>query len=311
MVGRAILRQLQAKHPDLLVRASCFRQSPDPSVSPRVTWVQGDLQQRDTCLEMCRGCDIAIMAAALTTGTVQTARDPWQQVSSNLLMNLAMLQAFQQAGVQKVIFISSASVYQEFQGAVREDQLDDSRDPHPSYFGIGWTLRYLEKFCEFWHRTTGADVTVVRAANIYGPFAKFNPAVSNFIPALIRKAVERQNPFEVWGSPDITRDVIYADDFADAIIRLLDFQGSGFDIFNVGSSQSLSVGDAVKWILHAADHHPDSIQFNATGPSTIQHRLLDCNRIQKATGWKPTFSLQQGIENTVAWWKENRYKWMC
>ncbi len=65
------------------------------------------------------------------------------------------------------------------------------------------------------------EIVLVRAANVFGPYARFDPSTSNFLPALIRKAVERLDPFPVWGSPDVVRDVIYSADFASDCVGLL------------------------------------------------------------------------------------------
>jgi GDP-L-fucose synthase len=72
-----------------------------------------------------------------------------------------------------------------------------NREPHRAYFGVGWAKRYVEKLCRFWYEKAGLEVIIARSSNIYGPFAKFDAEVSHFVPALLRKAVDKRDPFEV------------------------------------------------------------------------------------------------------------------
>jgi GDP-L-fucose synthase len=170
-------------------------------------------------------------------------------------------------------------------------------------------MRASEKLCEFWGRSTGLEVVRVRAANIYGPRARFDPARSNFIPALVRKAADRLDPFEVWGSPDITRDVIYSRDFGDAIARLLDTPGIGGQVFNVGSGRGVSVGDAVAALLRVADHAHARVVYTAAGPASSRSRVLNIDRLTQTLQWQPPTDLADGLRETLQWWRENQTTW--
>ena len=154
------------------------------------------------------------------------------------------------------------------------------------------------------------EIIIARAANIFGPYARFDPATSNFIPALIRKAVAKIDPFEVWGHPAVTRDVIYVDDFARAIIMMLDNSNIRFDIFNIGSGIKTTVGDVVQWALQYSGHNPTSIIYNEQRPSTVPFRVLDNSKAKAILGWNLEYTVAEGIGKTVDWWKENLERWM-
>jgi nucleoside-diphosphate-sugar epimerase len=211
--------------------------------------------------------------------------------------------------VNRVLYIGSASLYQDSHKKIKEEDLDLNTDPPFSYLGIGWVVRYIEKLCEFWHRQTEMEVLIARAANIFGPYAKFNPLTSNFIPAIIRKAVNHDDPFEIWGSPDVTRDVIYSEDFARAITMMMDDDSITYDTFNIGSGIKTTVGDIVKWSLQYAGHHPSKIRYNTSKPTTIRYRELDCSKIQQKFGWKPQYSIEDGVRKTLEWWVKNKEWW--
>ncbi|MBN1670963.1 MAG: NAD-dependent epimerase/dehydratase family protein [Kiritimatiellae bacterium] len=309
LVGTSVLREILASCPTTRIRA-CAHSRTKPFIhDDRVAYVTGDLREGAFCREAVRGCDAVIMAAADTSGAAVLKTEPWRQVNANLMMNANLLEAAAQQQVRRALWIGSATLYQEFEGAIKEDELDLNRDPHPAYLGVGWVTRYVEKLCRFWHETRGTEIVIVRASNIFGPYARFDPATSNFIPAIIRKAVDRMDPFEVWGSADVTRDVLYADDFAAAVVALVNHEATTFDVFNVGSGVRTTVGDVVQWALKCASHCPSAIHYLSDKPTTIRFRALDCGKIENRVGWTPQHSVEEGLKKTTAWWTENKGCW--
>lgn len=308
LAGSAILRTVLETYPEARVRAVSRNARPIIAGS-RIEHVRGDLRVSDVCRELAKGCDCAIMAAASTSGANVLATRPWEQVNDNVVMNARMLEAFHFAGVKRVVFVSSASLYQEFEGWIREEELDWNRDPHPAHFGIGWVMRFVEKLCEFWHRQSRMEIVIARASNLYGPFAKFDPKTSNFIPALIRKAVDRMDPFEVWGSPDVTRDVLYSEDFARAVLAMAASDSIRSDVFNVGSGKNTTVAEVVDLALKYSGHRPSSVVYLINKPTSVNFRALDCGKIRDRLGWQPTYTVEEGIEKTVRWWVDNKDRW--
>lgn len=308
MAGSAILKCLLEHDKSVTILAGC--NSTEPFLhDERIEYAHMDLTSLDASRTALAGCDYAVMAAATTFGAGGLTSRPWQQVNDNLFMNATFLQAVAEARIKRLVLVGSASLYQDFEGYIREDQLDLNQDPPEAYMGIGWVTRAIEKLCTFWHRQSGVDIVMVRASNIFGPFSRFNPQTSNFIPALIRKAVDGMDPFEVWGSPQVTRDVIYADDFARAVVMLLERENIRFDVFNIGSGVKTTVGDVLGWALKAAGHDPSQIIYNDQRPTTIPFRALDCSKAREVLGWTPAYTVEQGIEQTLLWWKENKDRW--
>ncbi len=155
----------------------------------------------------------------------------------------------------------------------------------------------------------GLQVISLRLANIFGPFAKFDPATSNVLPALIRKAVDRLDPFVVWGSPSVTRDLIYADDFGEAVVAALRHDNLKFDAFNIGSGTPVTVQQLAEWALEAAGHRPKHLQFEQTAPQSLDFRALDVSKAHASLGWRPRTSIQDGVRLTVDWWERNKEIW--
>jgi len=308
LVGSAIVRGLLTASSGVTVVGSYHGAARALVENARVRYVRADLTTREGCAAAVAGCHFAVLAAAATGGAGQARREPWRQVTDNVVMDSLVLEALHTAHVRRVVYIGSASIYQEFDGFVREDQLDWNADPAPAYMGVGWAKRYIEKQCAFWHQSTGMEFAMVRAANVYGPFAQFDPANSNFVAALIRKAVDRMDPFEVWGSLDVARDVIYTDDFAAAVIRML-VNRRPFDVFNVGSGNFSTVGEVMRLALTCSGHQPKEIHCIGEAPTTIALRALDCTKARTELGWSIQVPLEEGIRRTVEWWKLNKDNW--
>jgi nucleoside-diphosphate-sugar epimerase len=308
MAGVSILRYILDNCPSAKICAPYHITGPIIK-HKQVDYVYGDLRSLDSCRKMARGCDCAIMAAAYTGGAGLIKSFPWEYMKENLIMNMRMLEAFYLENIKRIIFIGSATLYQEFEGGIKEDELDLNREPHEVYFGYGWGMRFIEKLCKFLHKKYGIEIVIARVANIFGPYAKFNPEVSNFIPAIIRKAVDKMDPFEVWGTPDVTRDAIYSDDFARAIVMMAADNKIKFDIFNIGSGTKTTVGDVVQWALEYARHTPSRINYLQDKPTTIKFRALDCTKAKNLLGWEPQYTIEEGIKKTTEWWIENREKW--
>jgi len=309
LAGRSILRHLLRYCPRTRIRAVFHEKMRHALRDRRLEYVRADLCRLQDCRRVAKGCDSVFMAAAQTGGAQAAVLEPWRQVTDNAVMNAHILQACHDAGVRRIVCVGSATLYQPQEGPIREEDLKLDCDPYPSYFGIGWVTRFVEKLCRCWHEKAGLEVVLARCANIYGPFARFDPARANFIPALVRKAVDKMDPFEVWGSADVARDVIYADDFASAVVAMMNAAEIRFDVFNVGSGKTVTVGDAVTWVLAAARHAPRRITYRDDKPVTIRSRILDITKAMKLLGWKPEVGPREGIAKTVAWWQENRRHW--
>lgn len=309
MVGSSIMRYILDNYPTTKIRACYYRHTKPFINHERVNYVYGGLESKEDCRKLVRGCDCAIMAAAHTAGSNILTSQPWTQVNENVIMNAQMLEAFHFENIKRVVYIGSATLYQEFEGYIKEDELDLNKDPHPAYLGIGWVVRFVEKLCKFWYEQSGMEIIIARATNIFGPYAKFDPATSNFIPAIIRKAVDKMDPFEVWGSSDVTRDVIYSEDFGRAIVMMMDNEQIKFATFNVGSGVKTTVGDVVKWALKYAGHKPKKIEYLSDKPTTIKFRVLDCSKVKKMLGWQLQYSIEEGVKKTTEWWIKNRSWW--
>jgi len=308
--GSAVLRTLLAQSASVRLRVPHQSDHGAFVKDPRVDYVRADLTDPAQARHAAQGCQAAVLAAAFTAGAQSSRDEPWRQVTDNLVMDARLLEACHQAGIGRVVYVSTASVYQNLDGFVAEDQLDWNQDPPPPHGGVGWAKRYAEKSCQFWHQSTGMEILIARLANIYGPYAKFDPNQSHFVAALIRKAVDGLDPFPVWGRPDVRRDILYADDFGHAVLAMLNATHIGFDTFNIGSGATVTVQQVVDACLKSAGHQPSTVTYGEpSGASSVAFRALDCSKAQKLLGWRAEIDFKEGLRRTVDWWRANKEIW--
>jgi nucleoside-diphosphate-sugar epimerase len=310
MVGSAVLAALDRRlAATVRLRATHRRDGPPEAKHGRhVEWVRADFTRPEDCALAADACDWAVICAADTGGVRTGLTRPWAAAQATLVMLANVLGALRAAGAGRVVVVGSATVYQSCGSAVRESDLDWSADPAPPHFGMGWTMRSVEKLCELLRLVDRADTRVVRAANVYGPRAPFSAQRANFIPALIRKACDHMDPFEVWGTGDVVRDVVYADDLAEGVARLLDTTEFDGGAVNLGSGRGVRVAEVVDSVLRACGHTPKEVRFTGDSSATPT-RLLDCSRARAVLDWAPSTSLDAGIRRTAGWWAAHKDTW--
>ncbi len=223
-------------------------------------------------------------------------------LTPNLVMNARMLEAAYAAGVKKLLFLSSNTVYPLTDFAVKEG--DAGYEFYESYHIVGWMKRFSEVMCEMYasHIRQPMTTIVLRPGNIYGPHDKFDPQKSKVIAALIRRIVERQNPLEVWGDGHDLKDFIYVDDVVDAIILAL-ARLESFTTLNIASGRPVTIRETLATMLRIEGQAGTEVRYDATKPTMIPRRLIDISEAAAAIGFSPRVSLEEGLRRTFAWYR--------
>ena len=165
---------------------------------------------------------------------------------SFLRFNTNMMEAAWQCGVERYLFTSTIGVYSPAE-VFYEDDVWKTFPSKNDWYG-GWAKRMGELQAETYNVEHGWDkIAIVRPANVYGPYDNFEPANSMVIPSLIRRAIDGENPFTVWGDGSPVRDFIHARDVAKGMILAIE-KGCGRAI-NLGSGNGTSIKNLVEIIL--------------------------------------------------------------
>jgi len=303
-VGTNLIKRLLLLGAD--VTATLYEKPPSIE-SNDVKYIQCDLRIPEDCRKVCENIDYIFMCAANTSGAKVMATTPLVHLTPNMIMNMNMLEAAYEADVEKFLFMSSNTVYPLTDFPVKED--DVTNEFYKSYHIVAWMKRFTEIVCDMYASRIKEPMktVVVRPGNLYGPHDKFDWEKSKVIPALIRRAVERHDPFEVWGDGMDLKDFLYIDDYIDGMMLAME-KLDKFQPINIANGQAVTIRDVLQEILIAADYQDVPVEYDASKPTMIPKRMIDISLANELLGWSPKVSLKEGIQRTVAWYRDTYSK---
>ncbi len=268
----------------------------------RIEYIKCDLTMSEDCKRACADMEYVFLCAAVTSGAAVMEKTPLVHLTPNLVMNVQMLEAAYGAGVKKVLFISSNTVYPVSDDPVEEN--DVTNEFFEKYFVVGWMKRFSEIICEMYSTKIKKpmDTVVVRPANIYGPHDDFDWESSHVLPALIRRVVERHDPIRVWGDGRDIKDFIYIDDFVDGLLISMD-KISGFDVVNIASGQQFRLRDVLDLIVRLDGFGHAKIEYDTSKPTMLPKRLIDPSKAEKLLDFKTKTPIEEGLKNTIQWYR--------
>lgn len=286
------------------VRATLHKKGP-VIIDDRIEYVRCDLLNMEDCRKVVKDMEYVFMCAANTDGAAVIASTPLVHVTPNIIMNSQILEAAYFANMKKFIFLSSNAAYPPTGNRpVREDEMFDG-DPYDTYYGVGWMKRYTEILCRMYSQKlkNPMPVIVIRPSNIYGPFDDFDFATSHVMAAMIRKVADRHNPIIMWGDGNDIRDLIYIDDFVDAVLLAAE-KIDTYDPVNIGAGKGYRLRDIQQMILKIDGYNNADIKYDTSKPSMIPVRLVDVTKAEKTIGFRPKIELNEGIIRTLLWYRE-------
>ncbi len=266
-----------------------------------------DLRRPEDCAVAVNGVDYVFICSAHTSGAAVIRATPLVHITPNVLINTLLLETAYQARVGKVCFISSGAAYPPTGNRpVAEPEMFDG-DPADVYFPAGWMKRYAEVLCRTYAEKIDQPMptVVVRPSNIYGPYDKFDFAVSHVTAALIRRVVERQAPLEVWGTGQDIRDLVYVDDFIDGMLAAF-ATDLPYLAVNLCAGSGHSVREILDALLRVDGYRDADIRFDASRPGTIPVRLMENRLAKELFGFEARTSLDEGLRRTLAWYRANK-----
>jgi GDP-L-fucose synthase len=267
----------------------------------RIETMPADLTKLEDCVAVATGVDYVFHAAGAVAAVGVMAKNPMSAITSNLILTIQMLQAAWTAGVDRFLVFSSSTAYPAADYPIKEEELWEG-PTYPFYFGYGWMRRYFERLGEFVASKSKVKVAIVRPTAVYGRWDDFDLETGHVIPALIRKAVDRVDPYEVWGSGDEVRDFLHVSDLARGCLLMLE-KCADCDPVNIGLGKAVTIKEIIQNILKAADYSDARIVFDTSKPSAIPFRMVDISKARRLLGFEPKISLEDGLKDTVEWFK--------
>lgn len=256
--------------------------------------------------------NIVYHLAATVGGIGANMQRPATFWKDNLLMGMNILDACINNSTNKLVMVGTTCSYPVSPETIPfvEDELFDGM-PELTNSPYGIAKRSLFVGADAYNKQYGLQTVKIIPTNMYGPYDHFNTDTSHVIPALmmkIKNAIDnKQETIEVWGTGSASRDFLFIDDAADAIMKLSKINTS--EPINIGSGAETKISELIQ-ALKKVTGWDGSIIYNASKPNGQPRRCLNISRAIKY-GWRPTTTLEVGLKKTWDWFMASDRNQSC
>lgn len=293
LVGSAIWRNLEAEGFTNLVGRSSS---------------ELDLKNRDDVFAFFAETNprYVVLAAAKVGGILANNTHPVDFLSDNLRIQVNVLDAAREHGVERLLFLGSSCIYPKFaEQPIREDALLTGHlEPTNDAYAIAKIAGIMH--VQATRRQYGLPWISAMPTNLYGPGDNFSPEGSHVLPALIRRYDEaaRSGATSVtnWGSGSPRREFLHVDDMATACLHLLEHYDGPSQV-NVGTGTDVTIKELASIVAEAVGYQ-GAIEWDSSKPDGTPRKLLDVSKLAEA-GWTASIGLDEGTRETVQWYRAN------
>ncbi len=300
-IGSNFVRYLLSEHPSVEVRvldkltyAGNVKNLQD--VLPDIELIKGDISEKQIVDRSMHDCESVINFAA-ETHVDRSIANAQAFIQTDIVGTHVLLEAVKEHQVKQFIQISTDEVY----GSINEGSFKEADPLHPSspYAAskAGADLLVLA-----YVKTYGLPCTITRSSNNYGPYQHPEKLIPHFITNAIRN-----HPLTIYGRGDNVRDWIHVRDNCRAI-DLIRRKGEVGEVYNIGAGNERSNLEVTKIILRVLEKPTTLMRFIADRPGHDYRYSVNCSKI-KALGWSPVTAFDEGLEQTIHWYKNNESWW--
>jgi GDP-L-fucose synthase len=245
--------------------------------------------------------EVVLHLAADVGGIGANMKQPGRYTYANLAMGLNVVHQSWRFNAEKVVVVGTVCSYPlDPPVPFVEDDLWNGY-PEPTNAGYGIAKRAVYELLRQYHKQYSLPGSVVIPTNLYGPHDNFNPETSHVIPAMIRKLCDH-GPVAMWGTGCASREFLHVDDAAEGIVRAAE-KVTTPDPINLGGGGEVQMRKLAEMIAGECGYMGE-IRWDASKPDGQPRRAVDATRAREILGWTPKVSLEHGIAETVAWWRE-------
>jgi GDP-L-fucose synthase len=246
------------------------------------------------------------LAAARVGGILANDTYPVDFLSDNLRIQVNVMDAAVEAGVERLLFLGSSCIYPRLAPQpIREEYLLTGQlEPTNDAYAIAKIAGVLQ--VQAVRRQYGLPWISAMPTNLYGPGDNFSPLGSHVLPGLIRRYDEAVSSGATsvsnWGSGTPRRELLHVDDMAAACLHLLEHY-DGPDQVNVGTGSDVTIRELAQIVADAVGYAGET-RWDRSRPDGSPQKLLDVSKLAQA-GWNSQIGLRQGVRSTVEWYREN------
>jgi nucleoside-diphosphate-sugar epimerase len=257
--------------------------------------VKGDIRDLDSCRKACRGIDYILHQAALRA-VPRSIDDPSSSNEVNVAGTLNILLAAKDAGVKRVVYASSSSVYGDSETLPQKE----SQSPSPlSPYAVSKLAG--EYYCTVFSKIFGLETVSLRYFNVFGPRQDPKSQYAQVIPLFIRLALEGK-PLEIHGDGMQSRDFNYINNVVEANLLAAKASGAAGQVVNIGSGQAHSVLEIADSLSSIIGRKPE---YHHTPPrrGDVLHTLADINKAKELLGYVNLVEFEDGLKNTIDYYR--------
>ncbi|PYM19947.1 MAG: GDP-fucose synthetase [Candidatus Rokuibacteriota bacterium] len=252
--------------------------------------------------------DLIVHLASVVGGIGANRANPGRFFYDNLIMGTQLMEGARRAGVAKFVAVGTVCSYPKFAPVpFREEDLWNGY-PEETNAPYGLAKKMLLVQSQAYREQYGFNCIVLLPVNLYGPGDNFDPSSSHVIPALIRKCMEAvesgAREIVVWGTGRATREFLYVDDAADAIVLAAERYDASEPV-NLGTGSEISIEDLVARIARHTGF-TGRIVWDTSKPDGQPRRMLDTSRAAKYFGFVAKTSFDEGLRKTIDWYRRTR-----
>ncbi len=236
----------------------------------------------------------AVINLAARAGVRASVENPWVYVDTNLTGTLNLLELCQRNGIPKFLLASTSSIYGQDAPLPTPETADSSRPLQP----YAASKKAAEAMAHAYHYLYGVDVSVVRFFTVYGPAGRPDMSVFRFI-----RWISEGEPLHLNGDGSQSRGFTYVDDIARGV--LLALQPVGYEIFNLGGHENISIMGLIERIEEAVGRKANIVR-HPFPQADMKSNLADVSKARRLLGWEPLVSLEEGLRRTIAWYNQHR-----
>ena len=267
-----------------------------------------DLKKLEHVKEVLKDKDVVIHLAAKVGGIGFNREHPGQLYYDNLIMGAQLMEEARKQKIEKFVAIGTICAYPKFTPTPFKEKDLWIGYPEETNAPYGLAKKMMLVQSQAYRQEYGFNSIYLLPVNLYGPRDNFDPSSSHVIPALIKKVVEAKEKkasfVEVWGTGKATREFLYVEDAAEAIV-LATKKYAGNQPVNIGSGMEISIKNLVKLICSIVGYK-GKIKWDKTKPDGQPKRNLDVGRAKKEFGFKAKTNFKIGLKKTIDWYLKKR-----
>lgn len=265
-----------------------------------------DLRDPQTTMSLLRDTqpDLIIHLAASVGGIEANRKNPGSFFYDNLAMGIHLMEAARQVNVEKFLTCGTICSYPKYTPVpFKEEDLWEGY-PEETNAPYGLAKKMLLVQGQAYRQQYNFNSIFLLPVNLYGPGDNFDLETSHVIPALIRKCIEAKEQgkdhISVWGSGKATREFLYVEDAAEAIILAANHY-DGMEPVNIGTGKEITIKELVEAIAHETGFKGE-IRWDTTKPDGQPRRCLDVQKAKNYFGFEAKVDLQTGLRKTIEWY---------